>query len=85
MTSQVVRFGMVGAGSIAQSYAQAFATCEEARLVAVADMRVEVAQALAEGCGCASYESYERMAAEVDQPRRPAHPRVTGKLPLPNS
>jgi predicted dehydrogenase len=66
MRSQVVRFGMVGAGSIAQSYAQAFATCEDARLVAVADMRVEAAQALAEGCGCASYESYERMAAEAE-------------------
>jgi predicted dehydrogenase len=66
MTSPVVRFGMVGAGSIAQSYAQAFATCEEARLVAVADVRAEAAQALAEGCGSTSYDSYESMAAEAE-------------------
>jgi predicted dehydrogenase len=66
MTSPVVRFGMVGAGSIAQSYAQAFAACEDARLVAVADVRAEAAQALAEGCGSASYDSFERMAAEAE-------------------
>jgi predicted dehydrogenase len=63
MKARPVRFGMVGAGSIAQSYAQAFAGCEDARLVAVADTRAEASRALAEGSGCKSYGSYQEMAA----------------------
>ncbi len=57
-----IRFGMVGAGHIAQSYAQAFDGCESARLAAVADVRAEAARTLAEGFGCRSYGSYEAMA-----------------------
>lgn len=59
-----LRFGMVGAGSIAQAYAQAFEDCETAELVAVADIRGSAARALAEGLGCASFNAYEAMAAE---------------------
>jgi predicted dehydrogenase len=57
-----LRFGLIGAGGIAQSYAQAFQRCENSRLVAVADVREEAARALAEGLGCQSYESYQAMA-----------------------
>lgn len=66
MTSSPVRFGMIGAGSIAQSYGQAFSTCEDARLVAVADVRGEASRALAEGCGCATYDSYQNLAANTE-------------------
>ncbi len=62
MYGPAVKFGLVGAGSIAQAYAQAFAGCEEARLVAVADSRPEAARTLAERCGCCGYASYEAMA-----------------------
>jgi len=59
-----LKFGMIGAGSIAQAYAQAFENSETAQLVAVADIRFSAAKALAEGLGCRSYDSYEAMAAE---------------------
>src|SRR5262249_28661728 len=53
-------------GGIAQAYAQAFESSEHARLVAVADVRVEAARALADGAGagCIAYDSYEQMATE---------------------
>jgi predicted dehydrogenase len=62
MNGKTLRFGMVGAGAIAQTYAQAFSNWDEAQLAAVADSRAAAAQALAEGAGCASYESYQAMA-----------------------
>ncbi|HZN43837.1 MAG TPA: Gfo/Idh/MocA family oxidoreductase [Nitrospiraceae bacterium] len=61
-----VRFGIVGAGAIAQSYAQAFDKCEHAELKAVADIRVEAAHALAHGFGCPSYGSYITMFQESE-------------------
>jgi predicted dehydrogenase len=61
--SDKVRFAMVGAGAISQSYAQAFESCTSAALVAVADVRPEAAKALAQGFGCPSYDSYQAMAA----------------------
>lgn len=63
-----LNFGLIGAGGIAQAYAQAFKTCETARLVAVADIRPEAARALAEGVGCESFDSCEALAdgARVD-------------------
>lgn len=57
-----LKFAMVGAGGIAQAYAQAFEGCETAELVAVADVRASASSALAERLGCRSYDSYEAMA-----------------------
>jgi predicted dehydrogenase len=56
-----LRFGIVGAGAVAQSYLQALEHCDEAKLVAVADCRVEAAQRVAERMRCLSYDCVERM------------------------
>ena len=56
-------FALVGAGAISQSYVQALRGSEMAKIVAVADVRAQAAQALAEDLGCASYDSHEKLAA----------------------
>ncbi len=56
-----IRFGLVGAGRIANSYVQAFDHWDAAQLVVVADVRHEAAQALAQGIGCVSVDSYQAM------------------------
>jgi predicted dehydrogenase len=61
-----IRFALVGAGAIAQNYAQAFEKCESAQLVAVSDIRPEAARALAVGFNCPSYDSFEAMAKESE-------------------
>lgn len=61
-----LKFGIVGAGSIAQAYAQAFEECETARVVAVADVRREAAQALAEELRCRSYNSHQAMIEDAE-------------------
>jgi predicted dehydrogenase len=65
MTNKL-KFGMVGAGGIAQAYAQAFKNCASAQLVAIADVRVEAARALAEEMKCLSFASHEAMMADVE-------------------
>lgn len=61
-----VRFGLIGAGSIAQAYAQAFESCDVAELVAIADIRPAAAMAMAERAKCQSFDSYQKMADNVD-------------------
>ncbi len=62
-----LKCGLIGAGGIAQAYAQAFneSTCCE--LVAVADVRPEAAAALAEIVGGRAYGDYKQLAdVELD-------------------
>jgi predicted dehydrogenase len=61
--TEKIKFGLIGAGGIAQAYAQAFATTPTSKLVAVADVRPEAAQALASGLGANYYPTYEAMVA----------------------
>lgn len=59
---KTLKFGLIGAGGIAQTYAQAFQTSKCCELVAVADTRAEAAKALAETCGARVYENYKDLA-----------------------
>lgn len=64
MAEEVIRFGLVGAGGIAQAYAQAFKDLKIARLVGVADVNIEAARQLGAQIGCRSYASYEALGDE---------------------
>ncbi|HEX8247844.1 MAG TPA: Gfo/Idh/MocA family oxidoreductase, partial [Pyrinomonadaceae bacterium] len=57
-----LKFALIGTGGIAQTYAQAFQTSECCRLVAVADVRQESAEAFAEPFGAKSYADYKTLA-----------------------
>jgi predicted dehydrogenase len=60
--SEKLKFGLVGAGAIAQAYAQAFAASNDAELVAVADVLPEAARTMAEAYGAKAFTSYRSMA-----------------------
>lgn len=57
-----LRFGLVGAGGIAQAYAQAFAQSDCCELVGVADVRLDSAKALAETVSATAYEDYKQLS-----------------------
>ncbi|HMT07814.1 MAG TPA: Gfo/Idh/MocA family oxidoreductase [Pyrinomonadaceae bacterium] len=57
-----LKFGLVGAGGIAQAYAQAFNESECCDLIAVADVRRDAADALAEIVGGKAYNDYKKLA-----------------------
>lgn len=57
-----VRYGIVGAGAIAQTYFHAFQASDRCQLAAVADVRVEAAAALGQAAGCASFQDHRRLA-----------------------
>jgi predicted dehydrogenase len=66
MTDTPLRFGLIGAGAISQSYAQALNGSRQAKVVAVADVRIDAAHALAEQLGCDHYENHEALLERVD-------------------
>jgi predicted dehydrogenase len=66
MSKQMIKFGLVGAGGIAQAYAQAFGQTDLAKLVAIADLRPEAASALAETGKCQAFQSHQEMLANTE-------------------
>jgi predicted dehydrogenase len=58
-----LRFGLIGAGRIAQTYAEAFAKTGNACLAAVTDVWPEAAQSIASRVGCPVFPTYADMAA----------------------
>lgn len=65
VSQRPLAWGMVGAGRIAQAYAQAFASCWDAQLVAISDTHELAARRLAKAVGCTSFGSHQAMAAEM--------------------
>ena len=59
------RIAMIGAGGIAQAYAQSFANSTRAELVAVVDVREEAAKAVAETAKCAFATDYTKLLDDV--------------------
>jgi predicted dehydrogenase len=57
-SGESLRFGIVGAGRIAESYLAAFRSTHHACLTAVADVQPGAAHALAEKAGCLSFSSH---------------------------
>lgn len=66
MTQKQIKFGLVGAGGIAQAYVQAFAQTDLAALVAVADLRSDAANAMAETAQCHAFATHQEMVEAVD-------------------
>lgn len=62
---QKTRIALVGAGGIAQAYSQSFKQCEKAELVAVADVREEAAQTVADMHGCVAVTDHEKLLDNV--------------------
>lgn len=62
-----LNFALVGAGGIAQSYLAAFDNNPDAKLVAVADVRLEAAQAMAAKVNGQAYSTAEELLAATPQ------------------
>ena len=61
-----IRFGLVGAGGIAQAWRAAFELTNEGALVAVADVDPNAATAFAEASGAEAYPSHRAMLDSCD-------------------
>lgn len=61
-SSKKMRLGLVGAGAIAQTYAQVLASSTTAELVGIADVRREAAAAMAERMHCPSFAGHAELA-----------------------
>lgn len=79
-----LRFGLIGAGGIAQAYAQAFGQSDCCQLIAVADVRQDSARALAEITGGKAYADYrmlsesETLDAVIVSTPPNSHPEIAG-------
>ena len=60
-----LRLGLIGAGGIAQSYAQVLRDSPVAEVVGVADVRQEAATAMAAQLGCAAWSSHDELAEQT--------------------
>jgi predicted dehydrogenase len=58
----VLRFGLVGAGVIAQSHVAALRSLPDVEIVGIADVREDAARALAEECECPAHSDHRSMA-----------------------
>jgi predicted dehydrogenase len=63
---QKLKFAIIGAGSIAQIYAKAFAANVFAEVVAVVDVRAGAARELAADCNANAYESHSALLRAQD-------------------
>jgi len=86
MNQHPLRFAIIGAGGIAQTHLQAFATSTLAKLVAVVDVRREAAEAMAAAQHCEAFQDVASMlvsqkidAAIVCTPPT-THPDLCGQL-----
>lgn len=62
--STPLRFGLVGAGGIAQAHSQAFASLSDADLVGVADLDTDAATAMAAVHGARAFTTHTELLAE---------------------
>lgn len=60
-----LKFALIGTGGIAQTYAQAFQTSEFCKLIAVADVRLDVSKAFAEPFGAKAFDNYRTLAEQT--------------------
>jgi predicted dehydrogenase len=61
-----LRVGVIGVGHLGQHHARIFATMPGVELIAVADARVEQAQAVAAKCGTKPLDDYRQLLGRVD-------------------
>lgn len=66
MNDAKLKFGLIGAGGIAQAYLQAFKDYQQVELVAVVDTRIEAAKAMAETTTAEAYDSYLSLSECTD-------------------
>ena len=64
--TQPIRYGLIGAGAIAQAYGTSFGRARNAKLVAVADCRQEAAAALAEATHSQAFDDVDAMFDSVE-------------------
>ncbi len=58
-----LRCALVGAGRIAQTYAQAFGSCDNVKALAAVDIHPAAARSMGETLGCPAYSSVEELLA----------------------
>jgi len=62
----MLRIALLGCGTMGSTHAHAYTSLGEAKVVAVCDIRLEKAEALASLLGCVAYTSYEAMKEKAD-------------------
>lgn len=65
MDQHALRFAIIGAGGIAQTHLQAFANTSLGQLVAVVDVRMEAAEAMAASKHCLAFQDVSTMLAST--------------------